>query len=130
MADEDMTIVEGLAEFVVPDMYRTIGFEKTIQTKQFHPIKFFSFVKDIPLEKWQDPEWITNLWQLIHIQTYRMVAIDHALRMELSTVDDPEEYLHALETEFVEKLDLSGINVHHAFYAEDEAILDERKSEE
>ncbi len=102
-------------------MGRSISFEKTVQIKQYQPVKFFTSVKDIPFELWKDEEWLSKLWELLVIQVYKMVFIDHKLRTELLGIDSKEEYLLKLEKELLESLDLTNINISYGVDLNDES---------
>lgn len=93
-------------------MGRSLGYERKIQPKQFEPINVSTYVKDVPPDKWGDPDWIYDLWKLLVVQTNKILVFDYRLRQELRTSDDPEERIEALEKELMENLgDFVTINI-------------------
>jgi len=101
-------------EEIVPMMDRSIGVERTIQPKEYQPLKMNTYIKDIPLEMWMDDTFIMNLWTLLLVQVYRMFAIEQSLRQELRTTDDPAQYLEELEAEISEQLNLTGVVINYS----------------
>lgn len=93
-------------------MERSIGFERSIQPKQFESLKVSSFVSNIPFEQWKDEKFIDGLYKLLTVQGYKALMNETSLVNGLKESGlEPTEYLAQLEKELLDYLKLDELQL-------------------
>ena len=92
---------------------RTLGLEKTIQVKQYEPIKVSAYVSEVPLFLWKSRQFVESLYHLLVIQLNKVLVVDARVRKELSglDLDSGMDYLNEMEKALLNNLDLENIEI-------------------
>lgn len=91
-------------------MNRTLGFEKTIQTGQYEPVKVSTFVSEIPDTLWAKEGFVEELGNLLVVQAYKILINEHVLDKEVrGTGGSKKEILDNVEKQILESLDLQNL---------------------
>lgn len=92
-------------------MNRTFGFEKTIQSKQFEPIKISTYISDVPMEVWSEDGFVDKINDLMMIQIRKALVNDLILDRKMREADSNKysELLSEIEHKILEDINLQGI---------------------
>jgi hypothetical protein len=92
-------------------MERSLGIERTVQIKQYEPVKVFTNVDNIPLHLWADEKFMNNLSKLMIVQVYKALINEREISEALRTSEiSYADLLTGMEEDLLKSLNLGTIS--------------------